>query len=147
MQRPPAIRCKGDHGGHGQVAAGAQSRTMDRLPCASTWYPFSVPTRYAGAIQTWRSTPILQYSSTPTLHQSARPDSRTRTTTTIRGRRRYEDEAPGEGVDDFSARIRQEQQDPESISIVIRDVPIAPERFSPSTTARYRPSASLARQK
>jgi len=50
-----------------------------------------------------------------------------------------ENEAPGEGGDDFSARIRQEQQDPESISIVIRDVPFAPERFSPSTTTRYRP--------
>jgi hypothetical protein len=34
------------------------------------WHDFSValsasPTRYAGAIRTWRSTPTLQYSITP----------------------------------------------------------------------------------
>src|SRR5260221_9279315 len=72
-------------------------KSIPELPCASTWYPFSVPTRYAGAIQTWRSTPILQYSNSPSIRAAG-----------------FEDEAPGEGVDDFSARIRQEQQDPES---------------------------------
>jgi len=38
-------------------------------------------TRYAGAIQTWRSTPTLHHSITPSLHHSARPDSSTRTRT------------------------------------------------------------------
>src|SRR5258707_13885328 len=29
--------------------------------------PSSIPTRYAGAIRIWRSTPTLQYSNTPSL--------------------------------------------------------------------------------
>src|SRR5258708_19311229 len=34
---------------------------------------FSMPTRYAGAIRTWRSTPTLQHSNTPTLQHSNTP--------------------------------------------------------------------------
>ena len=33
-------------------------------------------TRYAGAIRTWRSTPILQHSNTPSLHHSITPSLR-----------------------------------------------------------------------
>src|SRR5258708_30747120 len=34
---------------------------------------FSMPSRYAGAIRTWRSTPTLQHSNTPTLQPSNTP--------------------------------------------------------------------------
>src|SRR5258707_11414237 len=49
-------------------------KSIPELPCASTWYPFSVPTRYAGAIQTWRSTPILQYSNSPSIRAAGFED-------------------------------------------------------------------------
>src|SRR5258708_12220984 len=55
-----------------------------------SYRPFSIPTRYAGAIRTWRSTPTLPPATLRVAmragHHSARPDSRTTTTTRTRRR-------------------------------------------------------------
>src|SRR5258707_7638996 len=49
---------------------------------------FSMPSRYSGAIRTWRSTPTLHHSNTPSLHHSITPRGRIRGRGRPRGRER-----------------------------------------------------------